>query len=158
MRKGFTIIELLVVIGISIILAAAAAPLYNGLQVTAQLNDNTSLIIQTLRTAREQSLAGYNNARHGVYFDNNVGSVSSYILYQGDSYATRQTSYDRQMFFDPALIVSSTDFVLINVADIDINFARGTGVPNNIGTLQLIHDVNGGRSILLNAIGSVEEQ
>lgn len=157
MRKGFTIIELLVVIGISIILAAAAAPLYGSLQVTAQLNDNTSLIIQTLRTARERSVAGYNNSLHGVYFDNNLGSVSSYVLYQGGSYATRQTSYDRIQFLDQALIVSSTDFALIG-PDIDINFSKGTGVPSTTGTLRLMHETNGNRIIFVNSLGGVEEQ
>ena len=155
---GFTIVELLVVIGISVILAAAAAPLYGGLQVTAQLNDNTSLIVQTLRTARERSIAGFNNSRHGVYFDNNIGGVSNYILYQGNSFATRQTSYDRQTVFDAALITSSTNFVLTNGTDIDVNFSKSAGVPNNIGTLRLIHNVNGGRNILLNSIGKVEEE
>lgn len=157
MHKGFTIIELLVVIGISVILAAAVAPLYNGLQVSSQLNDNTSLIIQALRLARERSVSGYNNSRHGVYFDNNPGGVSSYILYQGDSYAARQSSYDRRNVFDQALTVSSTGLIL-NGTDIDINFSRGIGTPNNTGTLRLIHDVTGGRNIILNAIGKIEEE
>src|SRR3989344_2929313 len=88
-NTGFTIIELLIVLGISIILATAAAPLYGSLQVSAQLNENSSLIIQSLRTARERSIAGYNNIQHGVFFDINTGAVDSYTLYQGSSYVAR---------------------------------------------------------------------
>ncbi|MEK7625417.1 MAG: prepilin-type N-terminal cleavage/methylation domain-containing protein [Patescibacteria group bacterium] len=156
-RGGFTIIELLVVIGISVILAAAATPLYGSLQISAQLNDNTALIIQSLRTARELSVAGYNFSPHGVYFDNNVGGRSGYTLYQGNSYATRLTGFDKETIFDEALITSSTNLNRIG-ADIDINFSRGTGVPSNTGTLRLIHSVNEGRAISINSIGKIEEE
>lgn len=156
-NDGFTIIELLVVIGISVILAAAAAPLYNQLQVSSQLNDNTALIIQALRIARERSIAGYNNARHGVYFDNNFGGVSNYTSYQGNSFVTRQAAYDEIAIFDAALTVSSTNFALTG-ADIDINFSKGAGLPSNTGILRLLHSVNDGRNIILNSVGKVEEQ
>lgn len=153
--RGFTVIEFLIVIAISIVLAAAAAPLYGNLQISAQLNENSSQIIQSIRTARERSLSGFNNQQHGVFFDINVG-VDSYTLYQGASYETRQQSYDRQIIIDELISFSSSDFIMTG-SDIDINFSKGLGVVDNTGILTLTHSINGSRSIVLNSMGKVEE-
>ncbi|OGH58926.1 MAG: hypothetical protein A2725_04230 [Candidatus Magasanikbacteria bacterium RIFCSPHIGHO2_01_FULL_33_34] len=155
-NTGFTIIELLIVLGISIILATAAAPLYGSLQVSAQLNENSSLIIQSLRTARERSIAGYNNIQHGVFFDINTGAVDSYTLYQGSSYVARQTAYDRFITLDEPLSFSSNGFIMIG-EDVDINFSTGIGRPNNAGIIILSHQVSGNRSIEVNYAGKIEE-
>lgn len=157
MKNGFTLIELLVVIGVIIILAAATFPIYGNLQVSAQLNENSSKIIQAIRTAREQSLAGFNNQRHGVYFEINAIANDKFILYQGYSYADRDVDYDQETILDGSMFLLSTDFSLINIDDVDINFSKGLGVPDNTGTLILTHDVRGSRRIVINEIGMVEE-
>ncbi len=155
-QKGFTLIELLVVISIIIILSVAAIPVYGNLQVSAQLNENTSQIIQAIRTARERSVAGYNNRQHGVYFNINASSDNKYILYQGSSYATREAGYDRETILGSSLSISANDFTFTG-SDVDINFSKGLGVPDNTGTIILTHDVSGTRSIILNDLGIVEE-
>ena len=66
MTKGFTIIELLIAIGITVVLVAAASPIYGNLQVSTQLNESSAQITQDLRLAREQSRAGVNGAAHGI--------------------------------------------------------------------------------------------
>ncbi len=154
---GFTLIELLIVIGVIIVLAATTVPVYGNLQVSAQLNENSSKIIQTIRIAREQSLAGFNNQQHGVYFEINVITNNKFILYQGSSYADRNIDYDQKTILDSSMFLLSTDFSLINGNNIDINFSKGLGVPGNIGTLILTHEVSGSRRIILNSIGMVEE-
>ena len=77
MKKGFTFIELLIVIAIVLVLVVASAPIYGNLQVSAQLNESTSLIIQTLRTAKARSIAGINNDIHGVSFQ-----IDKFTLFQ----------------------------------------------------------------------------
>lgn len=154
-RKGFTLIELLIVIAITVILATAAVPIYGGLQVKAQLNENTSQIIQTIRTARERSVAGYNNSAHGVFFDINSGN-DRYVLYQGSSYATRDVDYDREANLDSVLSLDNSSFALAG-DDIDITFSKGLGVPNNIGNLLLIHNTSGNRVISVSGMGTVQE-
>jgi prepilin-type N-terminal cleavage/methylation domain-containing protein len=154
--KGFTLTELLIVIGISLILVIAAVPVYGNLQVQAQLNESTSQAIQALRTARERSVARMNNSPHGVYFDIILGSEDKYILYQGASYATRDSSYDRESVLDEPLVFSNLSFVLSG-GDVDINFSEGLGISNNTGSLRLTHDVSGSRDIGVNSMGKVEE-
>jgi len=154
--KGFTLIELLIVIGIITILAAVSVPIYGSLQVKAQLDETTSQVIQALRSAREESIAGYNNVAHGVFFDINLGGNDYYIIYQGDSYDTRNTSYDKETMLESALSFVNSSFVL-NGANVDVNFSKGLGKPNNTGSINLVHDVVGSRVINVNTVGKVEE-
>ena len=145
-RDGFTLIEILIVMGISVILAAAAVPIYGGLQINTELNETTSQIVQTLRTARERSVAKLYNSSHGVYF-----TPTTYTLYQGNSYATRDTNYDRIETLGPAISISN------DITDSDVNFSKNKGKVNNTGTIILTHDVAGSRSIIVNKSGAVEE-
>ncbi len=146
MKNGFTLIEVLIVIGIIIILSATTLPLYSNLQISSQLNDGNLLIIQTLRTAREKSLVGYNDSSYGVKFLSN-----SFILYQGSSYATRNSFYDRITELSPVLSISTT------LTNDEINFSKGLGEPNNIGTIILSHNSGGEREIFINSLGKIEE-
>ncbi len=150
-RAGFTVIELLVVIGIAVVLAAAAAPLYGNLQVSVQLNENISQIIQTTRSARENSFSRLNNSSHGVYFEINPSGNDRFILYQGDSYAARDASHDRAVILDPSLSLSTT------LSGNEVNFSKGLAVPNATGTVTISHDVKGSRTMAVNRLGMVEE-
>lgn len=146
LKRGFTLTELLIVIGITIIVAAATIPIYGNLQISAQLNDNTAQIVQIIREAREMSMSRYNNSSHGVQFN-----PSNYVLYQGNSYLTRDNSYDRQFVLDNPLTLTP------DLGGSDVNFSKGLGVPNATGTITLSHDVEGVRQIIINDLGIVEE-
>ena len=154
--KGFTLIELLIVIGIALILATASIPIYGFFQVQAQLNETSAQLVQNLRIVRENAVAGYNDSAAGIYFDINVGN-DSYIIYQGSSYALREVAYDRIFLLDSVLNLVNIDFSLSGV-DIDINFSKGLGRPNNIGSLDITHDVQGTQMITINSLGMVEEE
>ncbi|MFC1701097.1 Tfp pilus assembly protein FimT/FimU [Patescibacteria group bacterium] len=146
--KGFTFIELLIVIAIMLVIAVAASPIYGNLMASSQLNENTSQIIQIVRTAREQSSAWLNDSAHGVYF--NI-TEKKYILYQGDSYASRNTNYDRETSLDSSLSLSTT------LSNNEINFSKGLGMPNNTGNITLSHDASNSRIITINSFGMTEQ-
>lgn len=151
-KVGFTLIELLLVIGIFLVVGAAVTPLYGNLTVATQLNEETSQLVQTIRIARERSLAGYNNLDHGVCFQ--LASPDRYLLYQGSSCAARVAVNDRVTTLAPALDLTST------FPDQDLHFSRG--VPAAAGTITLTHAASGGvsgtRTININEIGLAEEQ
>ncbi len=153
--NGFTLVELLIVISISLILAVSAVPIYGNLQVSAQLNESSAQAIQAIRNAREMSSSRHNGAQHGVYFDINENSKDKFILYQGSSYASRDADYDIETELDKALVVVNTSFDLTGT-DIDINFSKGLAEPGNIGVLAFNHLVEGVRFIVVNEIGMVE--
>jgi len=151
MKKGFTLTELLIVIGILIITMAAAVPIYGRLQTTAQLDESAAQMVQAIRVARERSSAGLNNSRHGVFFEINAGGDDKFILYQGANYSSRDISYDWAVTLDNSLSLSTT------LAGNEINFSTGLGIPNNTGLLTLIHNVGGSREITVNSLGMAEQ-
>jgi prepilin-type N-terminal cleavage/methylation domain-containing protein len=151
LKAGFTLVELLVGITLMLILASVATPIYGNMQVSAQINDNTAQIIQTIRIARARSIARQNGAAHGVYFEINAGDHDRYILYQGASYALRTAELDRSTELDDALSLATT------LTGSEVNFSRGFGVPDNSGTVTLTHDVQDVRTIDINGAGKIEE-
>lgn len=154
--KGFTIIELLITLGLGVVLVVMAVPIYGNLQVSAQLNEQSALIVQTLRSTREQAVAGYNDSAHGVFFHIDPVGADSYVSYQGSSYVTRNVAYDQTKIMEGTISFQSSSFSLTG-ADIDINFSKSLGVPNNIGTFLINHSVSGQRSITVNSLGAVTE-
>ena len=148
--NGFTLFELLLTLAIFLVVGVVVTPLYGNLSVTSQLNEETSQLVQTIRLARERSVAGLEARRHGVCFEQEAGG-DRYILYQGESCALRVTSEDRVTTLSPGLDLSSS------FPDQDINFLP-VGAPVAVGAATLTHSVNGSRTITINELGLVEEE
>jgi len=138
-----------------IALLSASVPIYGSLQIKAQLSETSAQLVQNLRSARENSLSGYNNFSHGVFL-NVVESPNFYILYQGNSYITRNTGYDRVYNLDKVVTIHNIDMMIID-NNIDINFSSGLGKPSNVGSFNLIHDVTDTSTISINSLGKIEE-
>ena len=147
MNKGVTLIELLIAIAIMTLMSAAAIPIYGNLQVSSQINENTTLIVQTIRTARQNSVSRVNDSGHGVMFFTN-----SFVMYQGTDYATRQAAYDRLIPLDSALTLSST------LTGDEVNFSKSTGVPVEAGAVTITHDLGDTKTIQINKFGAIEEE
>jgi Tfp pilus assembly protein FimT len=149
-NRGLTLVELLIVIGVTLLLVGAASPIYSNLQVSSQLNDTKDSIVRLLRTARVRSVSGLNNSSHGVYFNIDPSGADSVTLYQGATYATRNTDYDQTESFDTSIALTST------VSGTEVNFSKGLGRSSTTGTVTIIHDVDGTRGVLINGLGVVE--
>lgn len=139
-------IELLVVIGITIIILSASIPIYNNFQITAQVNENSAQITQTIRSAKNRADAGYNNSNHGVKF-----FVDRYILYQGENYDSRETENDKEIILDGPIIITTT------LNSNEIIFTKRTGKPSETGTINLTHEVQGSKTITINSLGLIKE-
>jgi prepilin-type N-terminal cleavage/methylation domain-containing protein len=149
--RGFTLIEILIVIALVLILAALISPIYGNFQSSGQLNDNVTQIVQYTRTARERSVARLNDSSHGVFFDVDPTGDDKYVLYQGSSYATRFSSYDREVLLDSIFSLSTT------LAGDEVNFSKGLGIPNTTGIITLTHEISGAKMINVHSYGLVEE-
>ncbi len=152
-EKGFSLVELIVVITIIFIVTAAVVPIYGNLQSSSQLNETTSQAVQALRMARERSVSRYNNSRHGVKFDN-ISSPNKFVLYQGDSYATRDSAYDRETILAETMSLVTTG---LSPAGDEINFSMGLGAPDKTGSININHTIEGFKVISINEYGSVAE-
>ncbi len=146
-NKGFTFIEMLITISMTVAIFTLAIPIYSNLSISSQLNENASLLVQNLRITREKSINRFNNSSYGIKLQTN-----RYIIYQGDSYSTRDDTYDRVVDFG-SVVSASSDLV-----DNEINFSKSFGMPNNIGTINLLHETGNNRLVEINKFGMVQEK
>lgn len=128
MRRGFTLAELLVVIGITLIVSAVSIPLYSYFQGFQTLESARENVLAQVQQARLRAVAGLSQSNHGLYFDND-----SYTLYQGDSYASRDQGEDESYQLPDNIVFSGLN---------EINFIQKTGVPSSEGILVLTNTVN----------------
>jgi prepilin-type N-terminal cleavage/methylation domain-containing protein len=151
-KSGFTLVELLIVIALFIIVLAVGLPFTSHMQVSAQLNDAADGLVHTVRTAQERAQTRFRGQAHGVYIDIQAGGDDSFVLYLGNSYSTRQSSFDRTTTLDSGLTLSTT------LAGQDLNFAAGTATLNQSGitTTTITHGVAGHRNVVINSLGLVE--
>jgi prepilin-type N-terminal cleavage/methylation domain-containing protein len=95
MARGFTLIEITVVIAIVAVLAGLIAFVdlnnYRGDAFRAEL----SSLGVALQTARADALNNIDQNRHGVAI--HPGGYNGYVLFEGDSYATRDAALDQDI-------------------------------------------------------------
>ena len=149
--RGFTLVELLIVIVISAIILAAAIPIYGSFTSSSQLSDNTADTVQLVRTARQRAVSRVNNSPHGVLFEINVGADDRVIAYQGVSFATRDSTFDRIIVLASPISLSTT------LTGDEVNFSMGLGEADNTGTVTLTHDVTGTGDVTINSFGKIEQ-
>lgn len=142
--RGFTLLELLIALGIFLLLAATVVPLTRGLFTTTQSDDATDTLVQALRTAQVRAQSGRNSSAHGVYFAN-----SGYTLFQGGDYAGRDQSYDRVVDFGAVMTLS------FDGGD-EVVFAQGAGEPDTTGTVTLTHTESGTSTITIYSTGLID--
>lgn len=142
MPRGFTMIEILIVVSIVVIMAAVSFPFYNLFQGFSATESVTFEIKESLRSAELNALSGQNNTNFGLYF-----SSGQYTLYQGANYAARTPSAD-QTFSLPANIAVT--------GATDVNFAKNTGRPNAAVTITVTNtDTQSESTVSINSIGLI---
>lgn len=151
-QKGFTLVEFLLAMAVMIILTGIALPLYTNLQLGAQLNESTAQLVQNIRLARELSVSRSHDGSYGIYIDSNPAGSDRYILFQGTSYALRETAYDRVVSLTDTLSLATQ----LSNGGQEIEFTKTFGIPSTTGTIQMIHATYGTRTISLNAGGRVQ--
>lgn len=149
-ERGFTIIELLIVIAISLIVFGATLSISFRTETSAQLNEATLRIQQAIRAARNDSVARFHDNPHGIFFESIATTSDRYTLYEGASYATRDQSRDIVVILEDALTLSTT------LPSNDLSFSRSLGVPTATGTVTVTHATIGTLEITVNELGAVD--
>jgi prepilin-type N-terminal cleavage/methylation domain-containing protein len=78
-RPGYTLIELLTVIGVASILLAAGIPAMQSLRQNASLGGTTTEIVSRLRQTQSLAVASVGNTDHRVQFSANQYSVDGQV-------------------------------------------------------------------------------
>lgn len=125
-KKGFTLIEIIVVLFIIAMLTAIVLPKFSEMRSGAVLKSATSDILSTLTRARSQTLSSVDSSAYGVHFE-----PQSVTIFKGTSYDSNSPDNEVISVVAPASITS------INLTDsaTSLYFARLTGLPDKTGTL-----------------------
>lgn len=138
---GVTLLEVMLSVAVIGLLAGMAAPVYQSFQVRNDLDVASNTIAQTLRRAQLLSRIGEGEASWGV----SIGS-GSITLFQGDSYATRNTQYD-EVWSVPDTISSSG----LN----EIVYVKFLGTTTTSGTITLTSSSNENRALIVSEYGTI---
>ncbi|KPJ57115.1 hypothetical protein AMJ49_02330 [Parcubacteria bacterium DG_74_2] len=112
---GFTLLEILILVGIIIILTSFLLPVGLNFYKSQQLETQAQAVIQTLRRAQLKAIAIELDSSFGVYFTDD-----NYTLFKGDSYLTRDIQYDEIFDFPVTIKISGlSEFV----------FLKSQGIP-----------------------------
>ncbi len=126
-NKGFTLLELIVVIAILVILSGVIIGAFVIFNTTEGVNKDTELVLETLRLARNQTLASKNEMQYGVHF-----SATNITLFSGATY--NPSTSGNEIF---ALHAGDSLSVNLNSGGDDVVFDRLTGATSESGTITI---------------------
>ena len=153
-QRGFTFIEILVVIGIIGLFIGLSIPQLRSFQQVSHLENINKEVIAALRLAQSHTLASKGALQYGVYFDV-MSTPNQYTLFQGSSYATRDVLKDEVKVLKKEVEISS---ILLDGGS-EIVFARLTGQANSQGAIifRLIKDPGRTKVVSILASGAVQK-
>lgn len=127
-EDGFTLVELLLVLGIFVILTVAATPrftnVYNRYSIDARRQD----LVHALRIAQNKTMNGADDDVYSVQIT--PGDGGSFTIFKGTDYAGRDTDFDEVHTLPDSINLSDT------VSDNEINFAQN-GETTDTGEITL---------------------
>lgn len=121
LRRGFTVLELMLAIAILAGVSAISIPAYRDYQIRSDLNIATEQITQALGRAQLLSQAGQHGMEWGY-------AVPQSTLFAGQSYAARAAEHDERYPYPETIATSGLS---------EVWFSRVEGVPSATGTIVL---------------------
>jgi len=145
MSKGFTLVELLIVMAVMGILFLIVGSLSLNSLPKSQLSAETDTVEQTLRRAQAKSISQQADQAWGVHL-----SLTQMTLFAGSTYALRNVTYDEVHAFQTDITASGLT---------DVVFAFRTGETVNTGSITLTAGSTGEtKTVAVNQAGRVNKQ
>lgn len=136
-RRGFTLIEILTVLVITIIIASLFVGAYLSFKRQTDLVTSTQNVLSVLNLAQSKTLASEGSSSYGVHLE-----TTQYTFFKGASYP----GSDNQVFVLPSRVTINSIF--LTPSGSDVVFARLTGRPLQTGTLNLLESVSNATRII----------
>lgn len=148
-KKGFTVLELLIVLGIIGLLVRIIIPGLASFRNNQILKNNTQDIVSLLNQARSDTLSSLNSTNYGVHIE------TSRVVYFVGSNFTEPNSSNVVYTLDSNLQIPSSGGINLNGGGANVVFDRLTGDTNNYGTIviRLSSDATKQRTITINKTG-----
>lgn len=107
--KGFTILELMLIIGILVVILSLGLPITFDFYKNYQLQAEGEKFISLLETTRNSSMINLNQLPHGVYRDND-----NFVIFEGNNFAARNQSQDQNFPRAKIISVAGPDEIIFN--------------------------------------------
>ncbi len=125
-KRGFTIIELLIVISVTILLSGIVLSSLIGFRKNQALEKDTEIVVQLLNQARNQTISSKGAIAYGVHF-----TAPQVVLFRGASFVSGSST-------NQVTNLTSTDTILTIIlagGGTDVIFQRLTGETTQNGTV-----------------------
>lgn len=122
--------------------------------VDTTLETKTQEIIQALRLAHDYSFHRYQDSKWGVYLYNNPSGDDQFVFFKGDTYATRDPSYDRVTRLPSTLSFAD---IKINGGGTEVVFDKNTGRTTQSGIFLVAPPEGIPNTITISTLGMVEQ-
>lgn len=144
-RAGFTLVEVLLVLGIIGVLAGLTIPLVASLPATTNLQTAAESLASQLRRAQARAVAGWNGHAWGVAFFADRATV-----FAGSSFSARDPLEDEETIL-PATVS------LTSALGSEVNFSPA-GLPSAAGDLTLANSDATVAVVSLGSGGAIEQR
>lgn len=134
-KKGFSLLELLIVVGIMAILGTFLSLNLFGLSQRKNIDSDTQKIAYILRSAHDKSVEQDNSSQWGVHFENPNQGKGFFAVFSG-SYSSSSVS---------SRIVLSSNNIFLNPAigtSLDVTFLKESGLPSTTTSIKIALSTN----------------
>lgn len=149
-KNGFTLIEMVLVIGLFMIVMSSTALVFSNFVVKQELNDNVQRLTHNLRKAQANALIRAKDSKWGVFFDDTEGQ-EKFVFFKGSSFGEDQ-DYDQVVELSKGVDFGS---IALNGGSDEVVFNKETGETDDFGSIE-IEDDNGSYTISINSLGQIE--
>lgn len=125
-NKGFTIVEILVVLVIMIIIGGIVLTSFSGLNNAEALNTDTDTVLSMIERARTRSVSSENSIEYGIHF-----ASTTVVLYVGKTYTAGSSTSETKNISSKVKVKS----INLTGGAYDLYFNRLSGKPSATGTV-----------------------
>lgn len=127
--KGFTLIEILVVIAVIFILSGIVFSSYSSFRIQTEVNSSAQEVLNFLRLAQSKTVASESADNYGVHFEQ-----TKIVLFKGTVYNALDPNNKTYDFSEVEIIPGE---IILNGGGNEVIFGRITGQTTNYGTVKI---------------------
>ncbi len=153
-KKGYTLIELMLVVAISLIILTLTISTFAGFSSLQSLDKDTEVIAGYIQKARSQTINSKDNSEFGIKI-----ASTTITLFEGTSYTAGAAS-NTVYTLSPKVSLSSNQMKTAGSIVTSFYFQQISGKPTATGTIQykLTNDPSNTRTITIYGSGLIETQ
>ena len=152
-KKGFTLVELMIIIALFGVVAAFSFPFFRSRNVQHILDASSDELHGILRQAQGRAMSGHNASAWGVHW-----GTGEYTLFSGDEYDTRDTDHDLIIDYPGSITISTSVNVSGATYPEDVVFDQLTGTTDASGTITITSSISDVERFTVSTQGQIERQ